>query len=202
MLAQPRKRHRSPSPSNEDITSPLDILLKRRRREAYFDHEDCAPSTNQTSAAYDYLSDAGGESSSSGWTRLVEKRRTRQWEQLNAPQRSSQQSQHSQPSPQAFHHEASSPLRPKSYAQPNGLTGIGPMSSSPIQHHPPSSSPFRPSQNNQLISQEQMDDDEMRREWGNEYYNQNSLLHQLVSLTLIVRSPTDALAHGQSFRSR
>jgi len=54
------------------------------------------------------------------------------------------------------------------------------MSSSPIRHHPPSSSPFRDSSETRV--EEWMDPEEMRREWGEEYATQNSLLHNLVSL--------------------
>ena len=183
MFAQPRKRHRSPSPSADELTSPLDILLKRRKRDAYFENDDFSPHVPSPTPAYDHrIPDSGGESSNANWTRLVEKRRTRQWEQLNAPQRSSQPSQSSQNHP--FDYETCSPLRPRSYNVPSSMPDPGPMSSSPIQHHPPSSSPFRPSQSSQYRVGEQMGDEEMRREWGEEYYNQNSLLHQLVSFDL------------------
>jgi len=201
MLAQPRKRHRSTSPLADELTSPLDILLKRRRREAYFENDDFAPHIPSPTSAYDYrTSDTGGDSSSANWTRLVEKRRTRQWEQLNAPQRSSQQSQSSQS--HTLDHEPSSPLRPKSYSQPIDMPAPGPMSSSPIQHHPPSSSPFRPSQVVQYRSEEHMDDEEMRREWGAEYYNQNSLLHQLVSSSSVPSFKLTVVAYGKDVGPR
>jgi hypothetical protein len=46
------------------------------------------------------------------------------------------------------------------------------MSSSPIRHNPPSSTPFR---------DDDWTEDERIREWGDEYSSQNSVLYSLVS---------------------
>lgn len=175
MLAPPRKRPRSPSPASDDLTSPLDILLKRRRQRGEYngdadDYIAYDPSTRfETTEA---------ESSSAPWTRFIEKRRTRQWEILNNPPRHT-----SQPSPNR-QDDYSSPIRPRMYSQPESLSKV-PMSSSPIHHQPPSSSPFKPSgpstKDDNDGEDEDMDEDEMKREWGDEYYSQNSLLRNLVS---------------------
>lgn len=181
MLAPPRKRPRSPSPPPDAISSPLDILLKRRRQYSYGFHEEA-----QDYIAYDptfhsaYYDQAGPSNPESSWSRFVEKRRTRQWEKLNNPT-SSQTSipqQHSQSRP---NNEGSSPIRPQWLPQPETIRQ--PMSSSPVRNDAPTSSPFRisESQSSTRVG-DGMDEEEMRREWGEEYYSQNALLHRLVSL--------------------
>jgi hypothetical protein len=75
------------------------------------------------------------------------------------------------------------------------------MSSSPIRHEPFGSSPFRPSSSVSLITpdsgfgssstrvevmdeDDSMDTEEMRRGWGEQYAQQNELLHSIVSWIL------------------
>ena len=195
MLAPPRKRPRSPSPSPDEITSPLDIILKRRRQKNGYtqDTEDYISYIPQPSSPYDGTE---AESSLAPWTRFVEKRRTRQWEKLNNPPRPA-----SQASPS--NDDYSSPIRPRMHSQPDYTKA--PMSSSPVRHVPPSSSPFRPSAKPpQTIEDgidEDMDEEEMRREWGEAYYSQNTLLRNLVSLTKVMSSKL-TLAHGKSKLTR
>ena len=200
MLAPPRKRHRSPSPSADEIPSPLDILLKRRRHDRqgtddYSPHSQPPWPLSSPETPSQSNTNATAESSSAPWTRLVERRRTKQWERLNAPdQYISQQiyqqtGQRTHEYPRShFGNDHSSPIRPRwaggqqdsDYeSQSRGAT----MSSSPVRHQPPSSSPFRPhGMHNQpgQDMEELMDEEEMRREWGAEYADQNSLLHDLV----------------------
>ena len=196
MLAFPRKRPRSPSPTHD--TSPLDVFLKRRRQaKIHVNPED----TFELNPLQPYLQAEGNAEEDYGredqYARFVERRRTKQWERQNAPQSSSQAQEHSTPdtaqrhasSQQAARGVSQSPL-PRVYSQPENRFQ---MSSSPVRHHPPSSSPFRPSQSSMSngptgsssSDTTRFDDewgmDEMRREWGDEYVNQNSLLHQLVS---------------------
>lgn len=47
-----------------------------------------------------------------------------------------------------------------------------------------------------------MDDEEMRREWGAEYYNQNSLLHQLVSSSSVPSFKLTVVAYGKDVGPR
>jgi hypothetical protein len=209
----PGKRARSPSPPIDiDHSSPLDILLKRRRRSphaSYIDHS--YKSSIEDRNPFD---DSGSRHPNQAipYSRFIEKRRTRQWERLNAPQTSrpfsltSNTDQHddvtfhSQPDP--LPHYTSSPIPiPRSYSQP-GQTNNHIMSSSPIRHQPPSSSPFRDDSTKHNYREklemnssgtrigddggredlmEDIGEDEMKREWGEEYVTQNSLLHSLVS---------------------
>ncbi|ORX33589.1 hypothetical protein BD324DRAFT_654044 [Kockovaella imperatae] len=211
MLAAMRKRPRSPSPDTE-ITSPLDVLLKRRRKRDYFGN---IPSDGVEHDSDHHFSDSEG---SVLYPRFKEKRRTRQWERQNAPQ-------HSSASGYPFIGQQPYPLRPslgESRSQPeisssSSLpTGSHPptvdqsplprwpfssgpqaessriaMSSSPIRHYSPSSSPWRPAIGHSKMNVakkvaeldtedfEPMNEDDMRREWGEEYSAQNSLLHSL-----------------------
>ncbi|ORY25170.1 hypothetical protein BCR39DRAFT_590283 [Naematelia encephala] len=158
------KRPRSPSPDlAEQLSSPLDILHKRRRREEYWSDPLLPP---QALYEPEYVD---AESSSAAWTRAsVNGRRSRQWQYLNAPQTHSSHSHAAEPS---------SPIpMPRAASQPDPSSRRGQMSSSPIRHHPPSSSPFK-------SSETRIDDwiglEEMEREWGAEYTAQNSLLHNL-----------------------
>ena len=193
MIAHQRKRARSPSSDFDHLASPLDGLLKRRRQqgtpyaEEAQDYVSYAPQHPSPYDSYSLVPEpgGGGESSNAPWSRFVEKRRTRQWEKLNAPQ----YHQHlhginggSLSQPHDYPIDNSSPLRPKSLSQP----GPGPstMSSSPIRHGPPPSSPFKAIQRGAPQEEEdEMDAEELRKEWGAEYYAQNALLHNLVSLT-------------------
>ena len=167
--------------------------MKRRKKRDYFDDSpaEFSPSYNPDEA---YHSD--GESSMN-WNRLQEKRRTKQWERQNAPQGlpirrpleahqrsysssyTPHQTSYSQPLPNAHH---LSPLYPKQphLSQPNAKAG--PMSSSPVRHVLPTSSPFHPSQGDEtrMEAMELMDEEEMKREWGEDYAAQNSILHNLV----------------------
>jgi len=197
MLAPPHrhKRVRSPSsPGAPEFTSPLDILLKKRRRDVP-DPFWCDPGPSTSTGHHHHhhhhhhhnhhhqsCEHEEAESTMSPWRREagIERRRTRQWERLNAPPRSNFFPNNSQPS---SHPPPSSPIPlVRSHSHPGQQIPHrgGQMSSSPIRHHPPSSSPFRDSSETRV--EEWMDPEEMRREWGEEYATQNSLLHNLVSL--------------------
>ncbi|WVF66436.1 hypothetical protein IAT40_001176 [Kwoniella sp. CBS 6097] len=116
----------------------------------------------------------------------VERRRTKQWEKQNAPQLAPVPQHQSQPTPPPTHFLT--PNTRGAYSQPN------PMSSSPIRNLPPSSSPFRDKRDKSWhedggdqggmgtgteMETDEMGDEEMKREWGEEYAVQNSLLHNL-----------------------
>ncbi|OCF59751.1 hypothetical protein L486_02424 [Kwoniella mangroviensis CBS 10435] len=217
MLAPPQrhKRPRSPSPpplqlSSPDLTSPLDVLLKRRRRdERSFSSPNDHHQYHQHNQNHDYFDlnpttdnadQPHAESSTSALKRSmkgVERRRTKQWEKQNAPSASA-----SQPTPPpTFHNHAMTPNQRNYRSQPDPL-----MSSSPIRNVYPSSSPFR-AKDEELIWQtptnvhsnasgeqyamagteeegedgemEIMDEDEMKRQWGEAYQKQNWLLRNL-----------------------
>lgn len=176
MLAPTRKRLRSPSPPPDQVTSPLDILLKRRRQYSYPFSDSTEDNLPYDPSHTQHDPDQPGPSS---WSRFVEKRRTRQWEKLNNPS-SSQPFAHHVPD-QMMYHDDGSPIRPRWQSQPE--PAIAPMSSSPVRHDAPTSSPFRMnnSQSQSTKVGEDMNEDEMRREWGEEYYSQNALLRRLVS---------------------
>lgn len=136
----------------------------------------------------------------------VERRRRRQWEKAQAPppyyynpsgtsHRHSQGTSETPPNPASFH----SPI-PINNSQSHGNNGYDrnqsngrhEMSSSPIRNHPPGSSPFRANvaengHGNEgygdLDWEHEMSIEEMRREWGDEYASQNTLLHSLVSFS-------------------
>lgn len=191
MIAHQRKRARSPSPPFDHLASPLDGLLKRRRQrgDPYADDSNeymgYAPQHSSPLSPYPYMTEGtlngGGEGSSTAWPRFVEKRRTRQWEKLNAPQYHLHSNGESSSQPHNYPLDNSSPLRPKSFSQP--APARAPMSSSPIRHAPPPSSPFRViHREEEKEEREEMDEEEMKKEWGEEYYAQNSLLHNLVSV--------------------
>lgn len=135
------------------------------------------------------------ESSTAAWMRTggVERRRARAWERLQAPTHSSSSLSHSLPvsqpePPQQGAHSSSSPaarayVRARANSQPmphhhqpqhtpsRHHHHVG-MSSSPVRHSPPSSTPFR---GDEWTAEERI------REWGDEYASQNSLLFSLVS---------------------
>lgn len=218
------KRQRSSSPPLPqeyiDLTSPLDILIKRRRKEGVYagDHYDAYPFPD-TSPSNDPME---GPSS---WfatrpTAAVNGRRSRQWQHLNAPSSSSVSSSstmplpQSQPIPQMNARSGSSPFsveHGRAYSQPDILShsyGRGHvMSSSPIRHEPPGSSPFRASGQSKsgmdlsmgvemeqeeilrngtpgATQEDEWDADELGREWG-EYARENSVLYSLVSKHLL-----------------
>lgn len=80
-----------------------------------------------------------------------------------------------------------SPLEPvsRSYLQPETSSSLSRymLSSSPIRHQPPDSSPFRSSTSTRVDSSfDQWEVEELGREWGEEYAHQNSVLYQLVRL--------------------
>ncbi|KAK8845410.1 hypothetical protein IAR55_006123 [Kwoniella newhampshirensis] len=208
MLAPPQrpKRPRSPSPTFEpDLASPLDMILKRRRRdEQHWSSANPTPGdpnrspfltspSGHPSHENDYFTlphthgggggsddhPQHGESSAAAQRRAmagIERRRTKQWERLNAP---AQDHAHpaTQPTPSPSPYPYPSPIHTRHiHSQPNPQ-----MSSSPIRNHPPSSSPFRDKRASGGAENEwmNMDPEEMRREWGEEYAVQNSLLHSL-----------------------
>ncbi|WVQ80425.1 hypothetical protein IAT38_002530 [Cryptococcus sp. DSM 104549] len=202
MIAPPRrpKRSRSPSPSFEpDIASPLNLILKRRRREelgfASAEPDDPAHGFDRDAWArqqYAGFGDSGSfaESSSAAQVRGaesgygngtgavgmgVERRRTRNWDRINAPPATP--AGHPTPSPSAYPF----PTPTNGHAWPHAQDP--PMSSSPVRNQPPSSSPFRDTARREAEEAEQeewmMDEEEMKREWGEAYTAQNSLLHSL-----------------------
>ncbi|KAK4685566.1 hypothetical protein P7C73_g4581, partial [Tremellales sp. Uapishka_1] len=167
MLAPVRKRPRSPSPPiSPDAASPLDILMKRRKREEL--GMNWSPS---------YPS--GSDEASRG----IEKRRTRQWDKLQDPSSS-------QPLP-----NSSSFSPPSSYSQPDEMRKFD-MSSSPIRHEPPSSSPFRAKGVQQQLHQEE--DFNLEGEWGEEYCKQNTLLYNLHRARLETNSTSSSPFSSQS----
>jgi hypothetical protein len=149
----------------------------------------------------------------------VERRRTKNWERLNAPSHSYSddlQDTHPPPHPRpaqpyaypylppshpantSFRMDSSpsyvpeyepeqdyeveptmAPFSPESSSHPRRNHD---MSSSPIRHVPPGSSPFK-SQSTAVESEtnDVLCVDEMHREWGKEYSASNSLLYSLVS---------------------
>lgn len=209
------KRRRSPSPAAYDtidpsLDSPLDVLIKRRRRRQpgdvesgdYFNHQDDQGQQHQQD-----------ENEAGPSVPYVERRRAKQWDKLNAPRPSLPNQPHSQPHleftpphPTAFSRSHSHPVNqlvnsspPHAYSQP---LPHHPMSSSPIRHQPFGSSPFRCQSSNQVPSttmdfssesatrvenlsvyevEDDMASEEMRKSWGEQYAQQNELLHSVVS---------------------
>ncbi|CAK9787056.1 hypothetical protein CC85DRAFT_287278 [Cutaneotrichosporon oleaginosum] len=175
-----RKRGRSPSPGYGDtLASPLEVLLKRRRRDPHTASRMPpppvwgAPSLSSHTDEDDSPSSHGPSSPLRRGEEYFERRRQRQWERLQAPSQS-------QPLPS---HPSSSPFRnqPLQRSRTNESTGSASdyemevarrqtLSSSPVMHQPPGSTPFRASQ---------WTPEERNREWGEEYARPNSLLHSL-----------------------
>ena len=210
MLAPPQrpKRPRSPSPSLEpeisDLASPLDILLKRRKKEQH-QHFGLPDSPHSGALAspvhtydqdyFNYYQNTQAESSSTpqiktGLEMGVERRRTKQWDKINAPPSGAYQHQQQYHYPQGhlatpITHPAQAAPSSAAYPFPTPLpvphaSNAAPlMSSSPIRNQPPSSSPFREKAEN-MQEEHWIDEEEMRREWGEAYTEQNSLLHNLV----------------------
>lgn len=226
MLVDPprHKRRRSPSPGNYDhlepaFTSPLDVLIKRRRRKQpgegdsapgdYFNHQVGQVDQGLQPQPQQCQEDQAGPS-----VPYVERRRAKQWDKLNAPRPSLPSQPHSQshleftpPHPTAFSRSHSHPVNqldnsspPHAFSQP---LPQHPMSSSPIRHQPFGSSPFRSQSSNQIVSsghpvssesatrvetlsvqefEDEMDPEELRKSWGEQYAQQNELLHSVVSL--------------------
>nr|XP_019048622.1 hypothetical protein I302_02394 [Kwoniella bestiolae CBS 10118]OCF27552.1 hypothetical protein I302_02394 [Kwoniella bestiolae CBS 10118] len=213
MLAPPQrhKRPRSPSPpplplSSPDLTSPLDVLLKRRRRDEL---TFSSPNEHQHHH-HDYFNlheeehpQPHAESSSSALRRSmkgVERRRTKQWERQNAP------ASNSQPTPPSHNGHLSTPNQRNWHSQPDPI-----MSSSPIRNVMPSSSPFRAKEEEmwqipmnghsggginggipvdnedgeeEEETMEEWNEVEMKKQWGEAYEKQNWLLRSLVSYHL------------------
>ena len=217
------KRRRSPSPINYDhpdpaLDSPLDVLIKRRRRRQpgveeagdYFNHNQNYDihQNHQNHQHHEHDNQAGPA------VPYVERRRAKQWDKLNAPRPSLPNQPQSQPHleftpphPTAFSRSHSHPVDhlvnsspPHAYSQP---LPQHPMSSSPIRHQPFGSSPFRSQASNQVTStmdlgssesatrvenlsvyevEDDMDPEEMRKSWGEQYAEQNEILHSVVSL--------------------
>lgn len=218
------KRARSPSPpypeEYADLASPLDILIKRRRRDAAF-------TTDGYPLPHDSYSDyAGQPESSTAWLLRagVNGRRSRQWQQINAPSSSnsgnaSQASTqpiiaHSQPIPPtnfglAHNSSPDSVEHGRALSQPVLPYGRQYMSSSPIRHEPPGSSPFRASQPGMegitgMVTPDQervamredtgWGEDELGREWG-EYARENSVLYSIVSFLTLLKYDQEADAN-------
>ncbi|ODN97069.1 hypothetical protein I350_08049 [Cryptococcus amylolentus CBS 6273] len=239
-LPQRAKRPRSPSPTFEpDIASPLDVLLKRRRRDTHqqqpFGFPEIPHSTQSPVHGYepDYFQQGGNgvpytpnsgesphgvygqqhalnahaESSSAAQLRAaglnqagvgigVERRRTKQWNRINAPMPLQQHQATQQPvnaltTPTThagvYQTQPTSAFLFPTPPPPSRIvsTREAPlMSSSPIRNQPPSSSPFRDRPNNDdLVAPDEMgepmDEEEMVRNWGEAYAEQNSILHSL-----------------------
>lgn len=230
LVDQPRhKRRRSPSsPANygqndSGFTSPLDVLMKRRRKhqpsESYATgssgkHVD--PGSNNHSHGrhqQEYQQQVIGDDTSAPY---IERRRTKHWDRLNAPRPSLPNQAQSQPHleytpphPTTFTRSTSypanqlndsSPLHAATaYSQP--LPDHHPMSSSPVRHQPVGSSPFKSQSSHMLVTpmdlgsstatrvendpvyeiDDDMDPEEMRRGWGDQYAQQNELLYSVVS---------------------
>jgi hypothetical protein len=233
-------------PSNSPvlgITSPtVDVLAKRQRvttsvktiggvLEQINVQDQISPMLYEAGSSQDRSNDPGGNSraqnnaSDSGnghedVAQYAEKRRTRQWEQLNAPRLATpyitppfltpsntsqcQKSTDTDESQELGYfapatHHASHPQRQSRPAFKQH------MSSSPIRHQPPGSSPFKSSgsssQNTikdfrssagtpsgQILDdgdddedEERMDEDELRSHWGEHYARPNGLLLSVVS---------------------
>ena len=208
MLAPPmrpkRARSSSPPTSPTGVSSPLDILLKRRRRddeygidqssahdEAEFGISIAGPSIYPQPAWYEQdRVDAGGSQIHINEDIGIEKRRRRQWEKAQAPLSQNHFPNHFQPN--ALPPRSTDNLSPHQwYSQPQPTyhetqARRNDMSSSPIRHQMPTSSPFREKKRDQEWEDE-MSIDEMRREWGDEYASQNTILHTLVC-TASIRS--------------
>jgi hypothetical protein len=205
VVASRHKRYRSPSPPcAPDLDSPLDTLIKRRRREELSKTYDWDLSTPGASGSgHGHLpSNVQHEhqpEASTSWSQAgVEHRRQKQWERQQAPPvyyPSSSQPESNYYSERASaslsHTQYSSPV-PRQYSQPDPPDvhhQSEPMSSSPIQHRAPTSSPFRskgPRATGDRVEEEEdmemLDEDQLRDEWGEVYASQNLLLHSLVSL--------------------
>jgi len=232
---QSRKRERSPptefatpynSPALGVITSPtLDVLAKRQRFERFGGVLDQmnVPGPSVPPLHYDSGSshvinvsnNGNGHDETNGHeheldmsTQYAEKRRARQWEQLNAPQPTSPLFKTPSEPPPGVRDRINSDLSDQDlgyFASP--ATHHPPkqsrpqfkhhMSSSPIRHQPPGSSPFKSSGSSSQVTardyrssgirpeeedeEEGMDQEELRRDWGEHYARPNGLLLSLVS---------------------
>ncbi|OXH35529.1 hypothetical protein J009_01840 [Cryptococcus neoformans] len=232
MLAPPQrpKRLRSPSPSLEpeisDLASPLDILLKRRKKEQHqhfglpdSPHSGVASPLNTYDQDYfNYYQNTQTESNSTAQIRTglemgVERRRTKQWDRINAPPNGVNQHQQQYHYPpghlatpvthpaQAAPSSAGYPF-PTPLPAPHASNAAPLMSSSPIRNQPPSSSPFREKAEN-MQEEHWIDEEEMRREWGEAYTEQNSLLHNLhlARLNATIRPPSSPRSHSHPSRA-
>lgn len=165
-----RKRARSSSPVCDVLASPLEVLLKRRRRDLSRTSSVALPPPSQPvfhppggDAAMPSSSSPGLPASSSpgfenysqdvSSLRGIERRRTRNWERLNAPALGGPSCE-----------PDSSPVARRSMSDRHLV------SSSPVRHQPPAP-----------VFRDEWSAEERLREWGDEYASQNSVLHSLVS---------------------
>lgn len=172
-----RKRARSSSPVCDVLASPLEVLLKRRRRDLsrtssvalpppsqpIFDPPSGMPGPSGGDAAMPSSSSPGLPTSSSpgfgdyshdaNSLRGIERRRTRNWERLNAPALAGPSCE-----------PDSSPVARRSTSDRHLV------SSSPVRHQPPAP-----------VFRDEWSAEERLREWGDEYSSQNTVLHSLVS---------------------
>ncbi len=179
-----RKRARSPSPSpgyGDTLASPLEVLLKRRRRDTYVSSRMPPPPVWGAPSMSNHMDEDDPPSSSHGPSsplrrgdEYFERRRQRQWERLQAPSLSQPQPTLPDSSPfRASHPPLQRSITNESMGSEYEMeVARQALSSSPVRHQPPGSTPFRA---NEWTPEERM------REWGNEYARQNSLLHSLVS---------------------
>lgn len=136
-----------------------------------------------------------------------ERRRAKQWELLNGPAFARQH-----PPPFAHHSNsytsrdvASLPCQPDPLEQVDPRPSVASsasnafsteqlgesssqplMSSSPVRHTAPTSSPFRDSGQSSQMIEDDWDADELGKAWGEEYGSQNLLLRNLVSLWSLI----------------
>lgn len=235
---QSRKRDRSPpsdfatpfnSPAIGIVTSPtLDVLAKRQRTgrsiggvleqievrgqsipPLHYDSEISGNVHQIPENGHGHLdANHDGHEPETMSSQYAEKRRARQWEQLNAPQPNSPPFKTpSHPPPgirERINPDANEDLgyfaspathNPQKQSRPQFKHH---MSSSPIRHQPPGSSPFKSSGSSSQFTardvrssgttraeeledeDEGMDQEDLRRDWGEHYARPNGLLLSLV----------------------
>lgn len=197
-----------------ELPSPLDVLAKRRKKRqpgeldsgeipGYFQYD---PQQGETSST-PYVERRRAKQ----WDRLNAPRpslpnqaQSQPHIDSTPPHAAAMSRSHSQPHNQLLH---SSP--PHAHTQPAPHHH---MSSSPIRHQPFGSSPFKSQSSNPVTTplgmessdcatrvdgptayhaeeEEEMDADEMRRGWGEQYAQQNELLHSVVSMFPSILAP-------------
>jgi len=229
------------SPAIGLVTSPtVDVLAKRQRigrsiggvleqievKDQHLPALQYEPGTNGHALngnGNGYANGNGPEHELEMSSQYAEKRRARQWELLNAPQPTSPLFKTpSHPPPGIYDrlhpdnedlgyfspaHHSQKPSRPQFKHH---------MSSSPIRHQPPGSSPFKssgpssqatardfrssgPTSTESEDEDDEMDQEELRRDWGEHYARPNGLLLSLVSYSA---SPSRALAYSSIDRDK
>lgn len=192
-----------------ESSSPLDnVFLKRRRQAASQSFEDDCSEASYMNGQDPWISegwttslDSQPEAGPSYSRPGRERRRAKQWEMLNAPVFGRPHSPLSTEDPNRYSSRNTAGLpsqqAPSAYPDPR-LSGIVPvqdafstqqpgeastqqlMSSSPVRHTAPTSSPFRDSGQSSQMMNDDWDPDELGKAWGEEYGSQNMLLRSLV----------------------